>query len=123
MTTFVLGVEDVHAGANAPETAAPGGDASARDGADALNVVSVRLATAEVRTRRFDDGNGPAADLLRCADEADADEIVLGFRERDPEGEATPKEAALDGATLGGTVREVLLRSSRPVVVVPLDLA
>lgn len=92
-----------------------GGDATktadVRDGEDAVNVVRSRLgATATVETHQFVRGNDPAEDLLACADDVDADELVIGIRKRNP----TAK------IVFGSTAQSVLLRSERPVAVVPL---
>ncbi len=62
-------------------------------------------------TRQFVRGNGPATDLLAHADAVDADELVIGVRERTP----TAK------VVFGSTAQRVLLRSNRPMAVVPLE--
>jgi len=92
-----------------------GGDATSaedvRDGEDAINVVQSRLgATATVETHQFVRGNDPAADLLDYADDIDADELVIGVRKRNP----TAK------VVFGSNAQSLLLRSERPVAVVPL---
>jgi nucleotide-binding universal stress UspA family protein len=92
-----------------------GGDATSaedvRDGEDAVNVVQSRLgAVATVETHQFVRGNDPVEDLLDHADDVDADELVIGVRKRNP----TAK------IVFGSTAQSVLLRSSRPVAVVPL---
>lgn len=82
-----------------------------RDGEDAINVVQSRLgAVATVETHQFVRGNDPHEDLLAHADAVGADELVLGVRKRTPAAEIV----------FGSTTRPVLMRSSRPVVVVPL---
>jgi nucleotide-binding universal stress UspA family protein len=93
----------------------PGGDATdataVRDGEDAVNVVRSRLgAVATVECRQFVRGNRPHEDLLEHADDVDADELVVGVRKRNP----TAK------VVFGSTTQAILLRSSRPVAVVPL---
>jgi nucleotide-binding universal stress UspA family protein len=93
----------------------PGGDATdatdARDGEDAVTVVQSRLgAAATVETHQFVRGNDPHEDLLAHADAVDADELVIGVRKRNP----TAK------IVFGSTAQAILLRSSRPVAVVPL---
>jgi nucleotide-binding universal stress UspA family protein len=82
-----------------------------RDGEDAINVVRSRLGgVATVETHQFVRGNDPYEDLLGHADDVDADELVLGVRKRNP----TAK------VVFGSTAQAVLLRSPRPVAVVPL---
>ena len=93
----------------------PGGDwtdaTDARDGEDAINVVRSRLgARATVETHQFVRGNAPHEDLLDHADAVDADELVIGVRKRNP----TAK------VVFGSTAQAVLLRTARPVAVVPL---
>ncbi|WP_251328681.1 universal stress protein [Haloplanus pelagicus] len=83
-----------------------------RDGEDALNVVQSRLgALASVETHQLVRGNAPDEDLLAYAVDVDADELVVGVRKRNPTGKAL----------FGSTTQSVLLESSRPVAVVPLD--
>jgi nucleotide-binding universal stress UspA family protein len=83
-----------------------------RDGEDALNVVRSRLgARATVETHQFVRANDPDEDLLAHAAAVDADELVLGVRKRNPTGKLV----------FGSTTQAVLLRSSRPVAVVPLE--
>jgi nucleotide-binding universal stress UspA family protein len=83
-----------------------------RDGEDAINVVRSRLgARATVETHQFVRRNDPDEDLLAHADAVNADELVLGVRKRNPTGKAV----------FGSTTQSVLLASSRPVAVVPLD--
>lgn len=80
-----------------------------RDGADALNVARGRLAghaTVETATRRGE----PGPEILAVADEADADELVIGARSGAPG----------SSAGVGSTARHVLGNADRPVVVVPL---
>lgn len=56
----------------------------------------------------FARGNSPAEDLVRVADERDADLIVIGMRRRAP----------LAEALFGSTAREVLAGAGRPVLCV-----
>jgi nucleotide-binding universal stress UspA family protein len=82
-----------------------------RDGEDAIDVVRSRLdARATVETHQFVRGNDPHEDLLAHADAVDADELVIGVRKRNP----TAK------VVFGSTAQAVLLRTARPVAVVPL---
>jgi len=87
---------------------------STRDGEDAINVVQSRLgARATVETHQFVRGNDPDEDLLAHAEAVNADELVVGVRKRNPTGKIV----------FGSTTQSVLLASSRPVAVVPLDSA
>jgi nucleotide-binding universal stress UspA family protein len=131
MTTFLLGVVDVHGTAALCDylgdhvdaddavhviNSLVGGDATSaedvRDGEDALNAARTRLAGtgADVETHQFVRGNEPHEDLLRYADELDADELVIGVRKRNP----TAK------VVFGSTAQRVLLNARVPVRVVPL---
>jgi nucleotide-binding universal stress UspA family protein len=131
VTTFVVGTDAVETSATLCDylvdrvetddvvhavNSLPGGDETdaeaSRDGEDALNVVAARLdGLATVETRQFVRGNEPATDLLAHADAVDADELVIGVRERTP----TAK------VVFGSTAQRVLLRSNRPIAVVPLE--
>lgn len=83
-----------------------------RDGEDALNVVASRLGGfADVQTHQFVRGNRPVEDVLGYAEEVDADELVFGIRKRTP----TAK------VVFGSTAQKILLRSNRPMAVVPLE--
>jgi nucleotide-binding universal stress UspA family protein len=130
VTTYVLGTDTVHTSAtlcdyldgrvgaddivHAVNSLRGGDDTSAeaaRDGEDAVNAVRSRLgATATVETHQFVRGNDPVDDLLAHADAVDADELVIGVRKRTP----TRK------VVFGSTAQAVLLRTDRPVAVVPL---
>jgi nucleotide-binding universal stress UspA family protein len=81
----------------------------ARDGREALNVASVRLAAADVETAQRE--GDPAEELLAAADEFGADELVVGARSGAPGSETD----------LGSTACELLASADRPVVVVPLE--
>jgi nucleotide-binding universal stress UspA family protein len=130
MTVYVVGTDTVDTSAalcdyldgrvDAADTvhavnSLPGGDRTdatdVRDGEDAINVVRSRLgARATVETHQFVRDNAPHEDLLAHADEVDADELVIGVRKRNP----TAK------VVFGSTAQAVLLRTARPVAVVPL---
>lgn len=129
MTTFVLGSESTPTSAAlcdyldervGPDdvvhvvNSLPGGDRTERqeirDGESALNVVAVRLGEPTVETHQFIRGNDPAEDLLTCAAQVGADELVVGVGRRDPSLELN----------VGTTARGVLLGADVPVVVVPL---
>lgn len=129
MTTFVLATNGVNVSATLCEylgdrldredavhavNSQRGGDETSaedvRNGEEALNVVSARLETmATVDTHQFIRGNTPTADVLQFAEEIDADELVIGVRERSPAGKAL----------FGSVAQKLLLNSDRPVVVVP----
>jgi len=83
-----------------------------QDGEEALNVVSSRLGgLTTVETHQFVRGNDPYEDVIDQAEEADADEIVIGIRKRNP----TAK------VVFGSTAQRILLHSNRPMIVVPLE--
>jgi len=131
VTTFVLGADTVHSTAALCDyldglvdaddrvvavNSHPGGDETTsedlRDGEDALNVTASRLAAVcDVETHQFVRGNDPATDLLEAVEAEDADELVIGVRERTPAAKVV----------FGSTAQEVLLRSNVPVRVVPLE--
>ncbi|QLG48409.1 universal stress protein [Natrinema halophilum] len=80
-----------------------------RDGEEALNVASVRLAS--VSRVETDTRSGTAADaLLEAVRNVDADEVIIGAHSGDP-------DATRD---LGSTARRLLEEADRPVVVVPI---
>ncbi|ELZ93973.1 stress response protein [Haloferax mucosum ATCC BAA-1512] len=84
----------------------------ARDGEDAMNVVTSRLGDlVSIETHQYIRGNDPAEDILRCAREQNADEIVIGVRKRNP----TSK------IVFGSTAQDVLLNSNIPMAVIPLE--
>lgn len=132
MTTYVLGTDSVHRSAelcdylreridaddavHAVNSRVDGDEETnaeaTRDGEDALDAVRSRLgAFCTVETHRFARGNDPAADLIRCVEDAGANELVVGLKKRDP----TAKRA------FGRTVRGVLLDANVPVAVVPFE--
>lgn len=127
VTTFLAATDSVHTSAvvyayldgRAREgdavvgvAVAPSGDPTAdRDGAEALNVLRVRLATLDVRTERRE--GEPVEEVLAAADDHDADEVVVGQRGGEP--------AA--GPGLGTTAAAVAGEADRPVVVVPAGVA
>ena len=83
-----------------------------RDGEEALNVIFSRLGGfTTVETRQLVRGNEPHEDVLEEAEAVDADELVIGIRQRRP--------AA--NMVFGSTAQRVLRRSDRPVVAVPLS--
>jgi nucleotide-binding universal stress UspA family protein len=94
----------------------PGGDTTdsrdVRDGEEALNVIFSRLGSVTtVETHQFVRDNEPYEDVLQQADEGDADELVIGIRQRSP----TSK------VVFGSTAQQVLRHADRPVVAVPLS--
>jgi nucleotide-binding universal stress UspA family protein len=131
MTLFVLGTNSVHHSAAIADylddrvgpddevhaiNSQQGGDTTSaedvRDGEDALNAIRSRLGgLTTVETHQFVRGNDPFEDVLSYADEVDADEIVIGVRKRNP----TAK------VVFGSTAQKILLRSNRPMAVVPLE--
>lgn len=131
MTTYVLGTNSVERSAKLCDylvarledgdvvhavNSHVGGDRTdgeaTRDGNDALNVVQSRLgAFCTVETHQFVRGNDPATDLIQCAENVDADELVIGIRKRNP----TAK------IVFGSTAQDVLLNSNVPMAVVPLE--
>lgn len=94
----------------------PGGDATdsrdVRDGEEALNVIFSRLGGfTTVETHQFVRDNEPHEDVLRQANEVDADELVIGIRQRSP----------TSNVVFGSTAQRILRRADRPVVAVPLS--
>ena len=125
MTTFVVGTDSVHTSAaicdyllgriaaedtaHAINVVADNSDpASARDGQDALNAVAARLAAAaSVETTQRETEADPATELCSLSDRVDADELLVAG---DPPADAT---------TVDGVTEQLLVQSTRPVVVVP----
>ncbi len=123
MTTYLLASSSVHTSAAACDyladrlgdedtvmvlgVAEP--DAPERDAGDAINVARARLAPATVWSEQRE--GDPVAEILDLAADVEADELVLGQRGGDPEGETTG---------LGSTVAAVAGETDRPVVVVPV---
>ncbi|AFK20237.2 universal stress protein [Haloferax mediterranei ATCC 33500] len=130
MATYVMGTDSVHTSAEVCDylsqrietddvihvvNSHQGGDHTdsddVRDGEDAMNVVGSRLGdTVTIETHQYIRGNDPADDILQCAKEQNADEIVIGVRKRNP----TSK------IVFGSTAQDVLLNSNIPMAVVPL---
>jgi nucleotide-binding universal stress UspA family protein len=120
VTRFLLATDSVHTTAAACDylagrldegdavivlaVAEPG--APSRDGADALNVATVRLdLLASVETASAE--GAPAETILSVAAERDVDEVVVGG-------------APGTGTDLGSTARAVVAQADRAVVVVPV---
>jgi nucleotide-binding universal stress UspA family protein len=80
-----------------------------RDAGDAANVARTRLPGATVETARRE--GEPAAVIREVAEEHDADRVVVGTRQGDPERAGEPP---------GSTVRALLAEAAWPVVVVPV---
>ena len=105
--------DDVHATNSLPgedET----GTRDVRDGEEALNVIFSRLGGfTTVETRQFVRGNDAHEDVLRLAAEVEADELVIGIRQR----------SRTSKVVFGSTAQRILRQSDRPVVAVPLSTA
>ncbi|QZP39143.1 universal stress protein [Halobaculum magnesiiphilum] len=85
-----------------------------RDGENALAAVEDALggvADVTVETHQFVRGNPPAEDVLAYADDVDADEFVIGIRDRSP----TAK------VVFGSVAQDILLGSNLPMRVVPRE--
>jgi len=79
------------------------------DAGDAANVARTRLPGATVETVRR--AGEPAAVVRAVAEECDADRVVVGARQGDPDRAGDPP---------GSTVRALLVDAAWPVVVVPV---
>jgi nucleotide-binding universal stress UspA family protein len=75
-----------------------------------FEALEARLPTEGVRYRlaEYARGNSPADDLLKAADDLDADLLVIGIRRRSPVGKLV----------LGSNAQEILLRANCPVLAV-----
>lgn len=100
---------DAHADPDDAVTVLTVGEGDDRDGMDALNVASARLAGMTVETERRQREGTPAEEILAAADGAGADVPVVGARGGRP---------GASGA--GTTARRVVAAAEVPVVVVPL---
>ncbi|CAI49417.1 UspA domain protein [Natronomonas pharaonis DSM 2160] len=81
-----------------------------RDGGDATNVATVRLAGHEVTTTELDDEDVETA-VLGAATERSADVLIIGPHAGEPEA----------GPAVGRTARNIIEGATVPVVVVPLS--
>ena len=118
MTRFLVATDSVHATAAACDyldgrlesddsvraVAVAGEDTTARDAAEALNVLTVRLPTADATTATRE--GDPVAEIRAAAADFDADELLLVASE------------APDASALGATGGTLLDSVSIPTVVV-----
>lgn len=127
MTRFLVATASVHATAAACDyltdrlgpddevhvlTVRAGADESdPRDAGDATNVATVRLAGTDADVRTIEREGEPAPEILRYAEEIDADELLLAAHDGPP---------GADPPDVGDTARRVLTGADRPVVVVAL---
>lgn len=88
-----------------------GGDRTSQDaideGQDALEVLEDRVGA---DTHQLIRAKSPQEDLMRFADDHDADEFVIGIRKRSPTGKMI----------FGSTAQDLLLTTDLPAVTVPL---
>lgn len=77
---------------------------------DEVQTVEQRLRSANIphTIKEYARGNTPAEDLLRAADDVDADLIVIGLRKRSPVGKLV----------MGSNAQEILLNADCPVLAI-----